>query len=129
MNSKFLLAVAVVFGFCAANGLAATTQNTVQSQVKSFTAKLCSADKSVEHVFVVPVAVFKNSGEVDCDFDKYTLRYINDKTDPGHVLYNIDPPKGVSKAFDCDAKADEGMKNIGVNCLPVDKESSDHHQH
>ena len=127
MNSRFLVAVAVAFGLCAENAVAATTQNTIQSQVKSFSTKLCSADKSVEHVFVVPVAVFKNSSEINCDFGKYALRYTDDKTDPGHVLYNIDPPKGVSKAFDCDAKADEGMKNIGVNCLPIDKESSDHH--
>ena len=125
MISKFL--IVITFALSAASAVAATTQNTTQSVKESFASKLCSANKNAEHVFVVPVTVFKNNREISCDFGKYTLRANDDNADPGHVLYNIDPPKGVSKAFDCDAKADVGMQNIGVNCLPVDKETSDHH--
>jgi len=45
---------------------------------------------------------------------------------PGHNVYNVDPPAGAKNVLDCDAKADVGMLNVALNCMPVTEETTEH---
>jgi len=78
----------------------------------AFTAAFCAADRSTQHIFIVPMSVFQAGGEVTCDDGASTLRMTEPADDPGHAVVNIDPPAGVADGFDCDGKADLGMGGI-----------------
>ena len=91
-----------------------------------FAAAFCAADRSTQHIFVVPMSVFQAGGEVTCDDGTSTVRMTEPADDPGHAVVNIDPPDGVADGFDCDGKADLGMSLIAINCLPANLESADH---
>ncbi|MEM6762991.1 MAG: hypothetical protein AAF615_08940 [Pseudomonadota bacterium] len=93
-----------------------------------FEAAFCTTDMTSEHVFVVPSAVFSEHSAVNCSTGEFGLRTSEVADDPGHAVYNIDPPSGVQNAFDCDAKADVGMTVVALNCLPVSAETSDHNK-
>jgi hypothetical protein len=96
------------------------------SNYEEFTQQFCAVTPDHEHIFIVPVSVFADQSSVDCDGAVSTLRTTEPSDDPGHIVFNIDPPSGSKMAYDCDGKADEGMTLVGINCLPVDQESMMH---
>ena len=104
-----------------ADGLVSDTRD-----ADAFTAAFCAADRSTQHIFVVPMSVFQAGGDLTCDDGTSTLRMTEPSDDPGHAVVNIDPPEGVADGFDCDGKADLGMSLIAINCLPANLESADH---
>ena len=104
-----------------ADGLVSDTRD-----ADAFTAAFCAADRSTQHIFVVPMSVFQAGGDLTCDDGTSTLRMTEPSDDPGHAVVNIDPPEGVANGFDCDGKADLGMSLIAINCLPANLESADH---
>ncbi len=81
----------------------------------SFTDTYCGADRSTEHIFVLPLAALEDNGTVACDFGTSKIRVSEPETDPGHYIMNIDPPEGVADGLDCDGKADRGMTQIALN--------------
>ena len=91
-----------------------------------FISAFCVADRSTQHIFVLPMSVFQAGADLTCDFGTSTLRMSEPSEDPGHAVVNIDPPEGVADGFDCDGKADLGMSLIAINCLPANLESADH---
>jgi hypothetical protein len=104
-----------------ADGLVSDTRD-----ADEFTAAFCAADRSTQHIFVVPMSVFQDGGDLTCDDGTSTLRMTEPSDDLGHAVVNIDPPDGVADGFDCDGKADLGMSLIAINCLPANLESADH---
>ncbi|MEO4043568.1 hypothetical protein AAFN47_18385 [Hoeflea sp. CAU 1731] len=93
---------------------------------ESFSSAFCSASHEAAHIFVVPAAIFSEHSEVTCDNGVSGLRSSEPEDDPGHTVFNIDPPSGAPTALDCDGKADTGMETIAINCIPADMESVDH---
>ena len=93
---------------------------------ESFKAAFCGADRSGAQIFVIPLNTFENGATMACDFGSYTMRMTEPSDDPGHVVLNVDPPAGVAAGFDCDAKADIGMYEAALNCLPANTETADH---
>lgn len=91
-----------------------------------FTQQFCAEAPDHEHIFVVPASVFSGQSSVECDGAMSMLRTSEPADDPGHIVFNIDPPKGVDMAYDCDGKADVGMNLVAINCLPASMESMDH---
>lgn len=91
-----------------------------------FEQQFCDASREGEHIFVVPAAVFSEQESVTCEDGESTLRTSEPEDDPGHVVFNIDPPHGVEMAFDCDGKADIGMATVALNCLPASAEQAGH---
>ena len=91
----------------------------------------CDSDMSKERNINLPVSTFDKQS-MKCGQDVYKLRKTKDSSDPGHMVYNIDPPAMNSKqsmnsnVYDCDGKADIGMKQIAMNCFPVSQETKDH---
>jgi hypothetical protein len=96
------------------------------SSYQNFKAKFCSISPTREKIFVLPAVLFKNYQSMTCHAGVYRLRVNEPSEDMGHYVYNIDPPANVNNAFDCDGKADIGMKFIAINCYPVRKESASH---
>ena len=118
------LAAAIV---AAATGSALADHAVVEADsFDAFQEAFCAADHDHEHIFVVPIAMFDEHESFACDSGTFGLRKSEPADDPGHGVYNVDPPHGVDSAFDCDAKADIGMTNIALNCIPVSMETEDH---
>lgn len=92
---------------------------------EEFTEQFCAAKRDAQHIFVVPVAVFKEPS-VKCDDGESKLRTTEPSDDPGHMVFNVDPPSGSKESFDCDGKADIAMTTVAINCLPVAKEAASH---
>ena len=91
----------------------------------------CDLDMNQPHNFIAPTTFFKNGSTIDCQSKSltYGIRNVNDESDPGHMIINIDPPKDTKvSSLDCDAKADIGSKIVAINCIPVADESPDHEQ-
>ena len=86
----------------------------------------CTASKNHQAIFILPVKLVKQINQLRCPQGISNVRVTSLSEDPGHILVNIDPPKGVTNTLDCDAKADMGMQAIGLNCLRVGQESSSH---
>ncbi|WP_172292553.1 hypothetical protein [Pseudoruegeria sp. HB172150] len=108
----------------------ALAQDNLVSDTRSaddFAAAFCAADRSNQHVFILPMELFRDGGEVTCDDGVSTLRMSEPEHDPGHAEVAVDSPEGVEDAFDCDGKADLGMTLIAINCLPVNLETASHH--
>ena len=93
---------------------------------EDFSAKFCATERTDQHIFIVPTTVFGETASVTCDDGDSMLRTGEPADDPGHTVYNIDPPEGSESGFDCDGKADTGMSLVAINCLPADMESADH---
>ncbi len=91
-----------------------------------FKQQFCGSPQDDEHIFILPVSVFTDHKSLECPIGTFVLRSGDPTDDPGHALYNIDPPHGVDDAYDCDAKADIGMTMIGLNCIPAGQETEDH---
>lgn len=88
--------------------------------------KFCAANHSAEHILVLPAAIYDSHKTIECESGTFGLRVAEPKEDPGHKIYNIDPPHGAASALDCDGKADIGMAIIALNCYPVSKEAAAH---
>lgn len=107
---------------------AALAEGTVSNanDFASFTDSFCAADRTMEHVFVVPLSALEDNGTLNCDFGNSTIRVSEPDSDPGHYIMNIDPPTGVADGLDCDGKADKGMSQVAINCLPANMEGAGH---
>ena len=112
----------------AGTAMAKSATSVIVADSNNFNDKFCTADHATAQIFVLPSALFSSSKTVKCQDGIFTLRVSEPQADKGHNIYNIDPPKGVMKALDCDGKADIGMKHIAINCYPVSKESASHPQ-
>ncbi len=93
---------------------------------EDFSKQFCAAKADAAHIFVVPAAIFSQHKSVKCDGGESQLRMSQPKDDPGHTVFNIDPPKGSKSSLDCDGKADTGMTTVALNCFPVAKETATH---
>ncbi len=91
-----------------------------------FSDQFCATERNDQHIFIVPTTVFGENASVTCDDGDSMLRTSEPADDPGHTVYNIDPPEGSEAGFDCDGKADTGMSLVALNCLPANMESADH---
>jgi len=92
---------------------------------EAFSKQFCAASRASEHIFITPIAVFEKTS-VTCDDGDSMLRKAEPKDDPGHLVFNIDPPSGSKQSFDCDGKADIDMAVVAINCLPVSQETKEH---
>ena len=119
--------IVLVWGIAwSTTALCASDQSMSQAaNFEEFTAKFCAASRTAPHIFVVPVAVFEEQ-TVTCDDGDSTLRTAEPNDDPGHIVFNIDPPHGSKQSFDCDGKADVDMTPVAINCLPVAEETATH---
>jgi len=96
------------------------------SDYQEFKQQFCSAYRGGEHIFILPAKIFSIEQVVECPDGTSTLRMAEPADDPGHTIFNIDPPHGVESAFDCDGKADSGMGLVALNCIPASAEAAGH---
>ncbi|MCP4381662.1 MAG: hypothetical protein GY798_09655 [Hyphomicrobiales bacterium] len=106
-------------------GFAAADQVSQADNFDQFTEQFCAAGLDEQHIFIVPASVFSESA-VSCEAGESMIRTSEPADDPGHMVLNIDPPKGSESGLDCDGKADVGMTMVAVNCLPASMEATDH---
>lgn len=99
-----------------------------QDAIERFQTIFCKLDPAKQSNPTIPADVYQGTvgKEFTCGDLTYKVRVTYDTSDPGHNIYNIDPPADVKKALDCDAKADTGMQNIALNCMPVSEEATEH---
>ena len=84
------------------------------------TEKFCAANPNMEHVFVLPAALFVDSEQVICDNGPYKLYRIIEHDDTDDFEYFLDPPiYGKANRLGCDGKAGKTMQVIAVNCRPL----------
>ncbi|MCP4328907.1 MAG: hypothetical protein GY791_10780 [Alphaproteobacteria bacterium] len=121
-----LIALACAFAFFSIGPAASQSMVTQAVAYDDFRNKFCAASRDFAHIFIVPIAVFDDYKSVTCSDGESTLRVSEPADDPGHKVYNIDPPHGAKKGLDCDSKADIGMTFIAINCIPADFESAGH---
>jgi hypothetical protein len=118
-----LLAIAATTGL----SLAASAQSAMEStDYDQFAEQFCAADHAGQHVFVLPASVLVDRASVECDNGVSAFRVAEPADDPGHYVFNIDPPPGAETGFDCDGKADVGMTVVAINCLPASMETAEH---
>lgn len=101
--------------------------------LKEFTTAFCKAQTASaveEKIFMVPASMFTTDKQpIKCpNGNEYSVVKMADNEDPGHYAFEVDPGKTASSAnsYDCDSKADDGMKFIGLNCFPAAKEVAVH---
>ncbi|MEM7398431.1 MAG: hypothetical protein AAGF48_13795 [Pseudomonadota bacterium] len=123
LRTLFLSCLALVL--CTAANAAHHKTVSKSKSFKEFSEQFCAAKRDAQHIFVVPVSVF-TEGSVKCDDGESKLRTTEPKDDPGHMVFNVDPPAGSKNSFDCDGKADTNMTTVAINCLPVSKEAASH---
>ena len=99
-----------------------------QDATEKFQTIFCKLDPAKQSHPAIPAEVYQATAgkEFTCGDLTYMVRVTPDTSDPGHNLYNVDPPSDVKNALDCDAKADTGMHNIALNCMPVSEETIEH---
>ncbi len=126
MKRRILLLSALVF----ASGAQATLNNVVTqvSGTAEFNREFCNAARDKTHIFILPVEIFASQTNVSCSDGISILRVTEPQGDPGHKIYNVDPPHGVQDGLDCDGKADIGMSIIAINCVPANLETADHNK-
>jgi hypothetical protein len=82
--------------------------------------KLCAANPKVEHVIVLPAALFVDSQQVICPNGPYKLYRIIEHDDTDDFEYFLDPPSySKEPRLACDGKAGRSMKTIAINCRPL----------
>lgn len=98
------------------------------ANLKAFSKKFCAIKLKKPMILITQTDLFKNNkgSGVTCKNGTYHLRYTLDRSDRGHALFNIDSPSHQKQSFDCDSKADIGMKTIALNCFLTSKETSGH---
>jgi hypothetical protein len=107
--------------------LAASAQGLLEAaNYDEFAAAFCAADHTGQHIFAMPVGVMTENTGVECDNGVSQFRVAEPDDDPGHYVFNIDPPEGAEAGFDCDGKADVGMSAVAINCLPANMEAMEH---
>ena len=123
INKLFCLTIAVFLLFLTHISIAKAGDG-----VEKFQAIFCQLDPGKQSHPVIPADVYQASvgQKITCGDLTYMVRVKYDTSDPGHNVYNVDPPSGVKKALDCDGKADTGMFNIALNCMPVSEEMEEH---
>jgi len=99
-----------------------------QDAAEKFQAIFCKLDPAKQSHPIIPADVYKDTAgkEFTCGDLTYRVKVISDEGDAGHILYNVDPPGDVKNALDCDAKADMGMRDIALNCMPISEETIEH---
>jgi hypothetical protein len=80
--------------------------------------KFCVADPLLDHVLILPAALFVDSEELVCPVGSYRLYRIIEHDDPDDFEYFIDPPFGAEGRLGCDGKAGRAMKVVALNCRP-----------
>ncbi|TCK23738.1 hypothetical protein EV667_3579 [Ancylobacter aquaticus] len=83
------------------------------------TAKWCPANPEVEHVVVLPAALFVDSEQLICDGNPYKLYRLIEHDDPDDFEYFLDPPFTNHVRLGCDGKAGRTMKTVALNCRPL----------
>ena len=82
--------------------------------------KFCAANPQVEHVLVLPAALFVDGEQVICPNGPYKLYRIVEHDDTDDFEYFLDPPSYSKEIrLGCDGKAGRTMKTIAVNCRPL----------
>ena len=81
--------------------------------------KWCAANPNVEHIFVLPAALFVDSEQLFCDSGPYKLYRLIERDDTDDYEYFLDPPFGNKVRLGCDGKAGKTMQMIAVNCRPL----------
>ncbi len=121
---KVLCLIIAVFGLL----LAPLSFADPQDAIEKFQAILCKLDPAKQSHPIIPADVYKDAAgkEFTCGDLTYRVKVISDESDAGHDLYNVDPPGDVKNALDCDGKADVGMRNIALNCMPISEETIEH---
>jgi hypothetical protein len=96
-----------------------TKKNFIEAFCKSLLAKRLD-----EKIFVVSTDIFKDSKQIfSCpNGSVYKIVKRELKKEPGHFIFEVDPIKDSDAIYDCDAKADFGMRYIGLNCYPMIEE-------
>ena len=95
------------------------TAEPVVLEVKDFgqlSQKFCAADPKVNHILILPAALFVDSQQVICGDGPYKLYRVIDATDGDDFEYFLDPPFGTEERLGCDGKAGKSMPVIAVNC-------------
>ncbi|WP_428031905.1 hypothetical protein [Ancylobacter sp.] len=83
------------------------------------TAKWCPANPKVEHIVVLPAALFVDSEQLICDGNPYKLYRLIEHDDPDDFEYFLDPPFTNTIRLGCDGKAGRTMKTVALNCRPL----------
>lgn len=82
--------------------------------------KFCAADPTIEHVLVLPAALFVDSELLICPSGPYKLYRIIDNNDTDDFEYSLDPPSYIHKGcLACDGKAGRHMVTVAMNCRPL----------
>jgi hypothetical protein len=82
--------------------------------------KFCAANPKLEHIFVLPAALFVDSEQVICANGPYKLYRLVEHDDIDDFEYFLDPPSYSKEIrLGCDGKAGRTMKTIAVNCRPL----------
>ncbi|MDQ0346498.1 hypothetical protein [Ancylobacter vacuolatus] len=81
--------------------------------------KWCAANPEVEHVLVLPAALFVDSEQLICDGNPYKLYRLIEHDDPDDFEYFLDPPFTNTIRLGCDGKAGRTMKIVALNCRPL----------
>ena len=99
-----------------------------QITAEKFQSIFCKLDPAKQSHPIIPADVYNDAAgkKFKCGEVTYGVRVHPDKDDPGHNVYNVDPPAGAKNVLDCDAKADVGMLNVALNCMPVTEETTEH---
>jgi hypothetical protein len=81
--------------------------------------KWCAANPQLEHVLVLPAALFVDSEQLICDGNPYKLYRLIEHDDPDDFEYFLDPPFTNTIRLGCDGKAGRTMKTVALNCRPL----------
>lgn len=81
--------------------------------------KWCAANPEVEHVLVLPAALFVDSEQLICNGNPYKLYRLIEHDDPDDFEYFLDPPFTNTIRLGCDGKAGRTMKTVALNCRPL----------
>lgn len=125
MNGRILLAAAMLAAAPVTPVLAKDKVSTADSYEK-FNTEFCRANRRHGHIFVVPLQAMLGKTSIDCDHGMYTLAMSEPSEDKGHYVITVSPPAGVEDGLDCDAKADQGMERVALNCLPSNMVAASH---
>jgi hypothetical protein len=125
MEMKKILSIAVVSLMLGLSSM--HTAGKSFSTAKAFADAFCKsllAEQLDEKIFIVSTDIFKDKTRTfSCsNGSAYKIEKRELKEEPGHFLFEVDPIKDSDAIYDCDAKADFGMRYIGLNCYPMIEE-------
>ena len=82
---------------------------------------VCMDHEYPSKIVIADKSLLQSSQELNCKTGPAKLSISDDKSDPGHVLIVISPPKGDKRGFECTGKASTNAPFIGLNCLEADR--------